>query len=345
MCPRLLFDCEKTMKRDTKFPVVFALCVAVALTCATEASAQCSTCPQPVVAFSPVVAPATTVTTFQPVDTGWYPGRMFDTWRMRRWGYTNPTAVTTVAPTWSTAMPVTAAMPVTTMMPITTTAIPQTVGFAPMATTTFATPHITSFAPLGQRQVLMRPVIVQSPVVTATPVISSGCSACSACEVAAPCSSCAAAAPVVEQATFATPAAPAPCSNCAQGSQVIYSDTSASVGGSQIPQPELAPGEGVGSSSSNYPNVEPPKNPQYTDPGPKSTDKASESTYLEPPALYIPGDRTAQHDAAKPVNRAPSVNVWNAVYREPINVENTSTSTGKSQAEIDAEGWSSVPAN
>jgi hypothetical protein len=330
------------MKRDTKFPVVFALCVAACLACATEVSAQCSTCPQQVVAFSPVVAPATTVTTFQPADTGWYPGRLLDTWRMRRWGFNAPTAVTTtVAPTWSTAMPV------TTMMPITTTAIPQTVGFAPMATTTFATPHITSFAPLGQRQVLMRPVIVQSQMVAATPVISSGCSACSACEVAAPCSSCAAAAPVVEQATFAAPAAQAPCSNCAQGSQVIYSDTSASVGGVQTPQPELAPGEGVGSSNSNYPNVEPPKNPQYTDPGPTTpgsttTDKASESTYLEPPALYIPQDRTAQQ-TAKPVNRAPSVNVWNAVYREPINVEQTST--GKSQAEIDAAGWSSVPAN
>jgi hypothetical protein len=128
---------------------------------------------------------------------------------------------------------------------------------------------------------------------------------------------------------------------------VIYSNTP-TTSGSQTPQPELAPGEGVGSSSSNYPNVEPPKNSQYSDPGPsdpgsKATDKASESTYLEPPALFIPGDRTAQHETAKPVNRAPSVNVWNAVYREPINVENTST--GKSQAEIDAAGWSSVPAN
>jgi hypothetical protein len=337
------------MKRDTKFPVVFALCLAIAAAaCVTEASAQCSTCPQPVVAYSPVVAPAATVTTFQPVDTGWYPGRLLDTWRMRRWGYTAPTAVTTVAPTWSTAMPVTAAMPVTSMMPVTSTFVPQTVGYAPMATTTFATPYITSFAPLGQRQVLMRPAIVQSQVMAAAPVISSGCSTCSACEVAAPCSSCAAAAPVVEQATFATPVAPAPCSNCAQGSQVIYSDTSASVGGVQTPKPELAPGEGVGSSSSNYPNVEPPKNPQYTDPGPATpgsttNDKSTESTYLEPPALFIPGDRTAQHETAKPVNRAPSVNVWNAVYREPINVENTST--GKSQAEIDAAGWSSVPAN
>lgn len=107
----------------------------------------------------------------------------------------------------------------------------------------------------------------------------------------------------------------------------------------------------MGSSSSNYPNVEPPKNPQYnTDPGPTapgstSTNKTNESTYLEPPALYNPGDRTAQSSSTKPINRAPSVNVWNAVYREPISVENTSTTTGKSQAEIDAEGWNSVPAN
>jgi len=39
------------------------------------------------------------------------------------------------------------------------------------------------------------------------------------------------------------------------------------------------------------------------------------------------------------------VNVWNAVYREPVNANQASTSTGTSQAEIDAAGWSSVPAN
>jgi hypothetical protein len=321
------------MKSFSTLLLVIAVgCLALGL--ATSACAQCSTCPTPVVAYSPVVTPAPVVAaapvvTYEPAR-GWYPGKLLDTWRLRRWGYTAPATTYTAAYapyTVGYAPTVTAAYAPTTY---TAGYAPYSVSYAPAYT---PTSYVTSYAPL-QRQVVM------SPVVAAAPVISSGCSTCSACEVAAPCSSCAAAT-VVEQATYAAAPAPAPCTNCAPSNTVIYSDTSTS-SSSQTPKPELAPGEG-GQSSSNYPNVEPPKNPQYPDPGPASTDKASESTYLEPPALFIPGDRTAQHESAKPINRAPSVNVWNAVYREPINVENTST--GQSQAEIDAAGWSSVPAN
>lgn len=335
------------MKPFNKFPLVFAISVAAGTAIATSpAHAQCNTCPTPVVAFSPVVAPATTVTTFQPVNTGWYPGRMFDTWRMRRWGYTNPVAVTTTAaPTWTTAMPVTAAMPVTTMMPVTSTAVVQTANFAPIATTAFSGPTITSFAPLGQQQVLMRPVIVQQPVVTAMPVISSGCSTCSACEVAAPCSSCAAST-VVEQASFA---APAPCASCAQGSSITYSTPASAAPMGETSQPALTPQEAA-PLRSNYPDVTPPANStQQQDPGPADENKASESSsYFEAPALFIPGDRTAQQETLKAANRAPSVDVWQAVYRGPAGGELSNTShkvESRSQAEIDADGWSSVPAN
>jgi hypothetical protein len=337
------------MKRFTKFSLVFAVCFAMlAIVAAPVANAQCNTCATPVVAFSPVVAPATTVTTFQPADTGWYPGRLLDTWRMRRWGYTNPVAVTTTtAPTWTTAMPVTAAMPVTTMMPVTSTAVVQTANFAP---TSFSTPIVTSFAPLGQRQVLMRPVIVQQPVVAAMPVISSGCSTCSACEVAAPCSSCAAST-VVEQASFA--AAPAPCANCAQGSAITYADQpAAAMRSGETSQPTLTPQEAA-PLQSRYPDVTPPTNTnnstQQPDPGPAAENKATESSsYFEAPALFIPGDKTAQQETIKRANRAPSVDVWNAVYRGPEGGELSRTSykvETRTQAEIDADGWSSVPAN
>jgi hypothetical protein len=344
--PRGPFACEKTMKRITKFPVIFTLCVAlVAAVAADSASAQCNTCATPVVAYSPVVAPATTVTTFQPVDTGWYPGKLLDTWRMRRWGYTAPTAVTTTAafaPTYSAAY---APMPVTTMMPVTSTAVVQTANFAPV-TTSFATPIVTSFAPLGQRQVLMRPVVVASPVVTAAPVVAaSACSACSACEVAAPCSSCAATT-VVEQATYA--AAPAPCAGCAQGSSITYADQPAAVAAGETSRPALTPQEAA-PLESRYPDVTPPAgNAQQPDPGPAAENKATESSsYFEAPALFIPGDKTAQQETVKPANRAPSVDVWNAVYRGPAEGELSRTSykaETRTQAEIDAEGWSSVPA-
>ncbi len=328
---------------------------------ASTAHAQCSTCAQPqqVVAFSPVVAAPATTVTFEPVR-GWYPGRLIDNWRMRRWGFAAPTTVTAAyAPTWSTAVPVTAAMPVitTTAMPVTSTFVPQTVNFAPMATTTFMAPTVTAFAPLGQRQVLMRPVVVQSPVV-ATSFVDSGCStcaatapcsACSACNAAAPCSSCAGST-VVEQATFASPA-PAPCAGCAQGSSITFADQGVGqqqvpVNGNQTPQPALTPQEAA-PLRSYYPqpqNSTQEHNVTTPDPGPATEKPSESSTYLEPPALFIPGDRTAQ-ETAKPVNRAPSVNVWNAVYREPANADSVSTTTGATQAEIDAAGWHSVPAN
>src|SRR5690606_17543851 len=93
-CPAEPFDSENIMKRFTNFSMVVTVCTALmALAWTLPAQAQCATCPTQVVAFSPVVAPATTVTTFQPVRTGWYPGKLLDTWRMRRWGYTAPTTV------------------------------------------------------------------------------------------------------------------------------------------------------------------------------------------------------------------------------------------------------------
>ena len=101
---------------------------------------------------------------------------------------------------------------------------------------------------------------------------------------------------------------------------------------------------------SRYPDVTPPtNNTQQQDPGPAADEKASESSsYFEAPALFIPGDKTAQQNTVKPANRAPSVDVWNAVYRGPEGGELSRTSykaDTRTQAEIDAEGWSSVPAN
>jgi hypothetical protein len=158
----------------------------------------------------------------------------------------------------------------------------------------------------------------------------------------------------VEQASFAAPAS-APCSSCAQGSSITYADQPAASysGGTyagETSQPALTPQEAA-PLQSRYPDVTPPANSplKQQDPGPAAEEKATESSsYFEAPALFIPGDKTAEN-TVKPVNRAPSVDVWNAVYRGPAKNDNVSTTTYKAeartQAEIDAEGWSSVPAN
>jgi hypothetical protein len=113
------------------------------------------------------------------------------------------------------------------------------------------------------------------------------------------------------------------------------------MGGPATPQPQLAPGEGA-PSSSQYPgvpvdgsNVEMP--PAVPDPAPA----ADESTFTPPQLLGPFNDRTASR---------PSVDVWHAVYRQPATAAKVSSATERptapqrSQAEIDAEGWYSVPA-
>ncbi len=312
------------MKQLLKSAVVGACLGAICLVTTNSTSAQCSTCPTPVVAFQPVVQPTTV--TYTPV-TGWYPGRMLDNWRMRRWGFSAPVAVTSVAPTTVGFAPTTVGFAPTS------TFVPQTVGFAPVTTVGFApmatsVNHVTAFAPLGQRQVLMRPVVVESPV------ISSGCTTCAAAVPCSTCSSC------------------EPCSNCASGSSITYASpsTSSPMPSSQMSAPSLTPQEAA-PLRTEYPpasnDVTPPANSDVNppnDPGPAGSGSRS-STYFEAPKLFNPQDRTAQDEAAKPINRAPSVDVWTAVYSKPVTTDNISTTTTqRSQAEIDAAGWHSVPA-
>ncbi|WP_148073211.1 hypothetical protein [Bythopirellula goksoeyrii] len=108
--------------------------------------------------------------------------------------------------------------------------------------------------------------------------------------------------------------------------------------------PALTPQEAA-PLRSDYPPASDPASDDVVpqnDPGPSES-----STYFEAPKLFNPQDRTAQNNSnrAKPINRSPSVDVWTAVYSKPVTTDNISTTTTKrSQAEIDAAGWHSVPA-
>jgi hypothetical protein len=75
--------------------------------------------------------------------------------------------------------------------------------------------------------------------------------------------------------------------------------------------------------------------PAVPDPAPA----ADESTLNAPQLLGPFNDQTASR---------PSVDVWHAVYRQPAAIAKVNTSAKpappRSQAEVDAEGWYSVPA-
>lgn len=307
---------------------------------ANSASAQCNTCAPaatPIVAYSPVVQ---STTTYEPYR-GWYLGKWLDNMRMRRWGYSEPTTVTATTvgyvPTTAAYAPYTAGY-----TPYTASYTPYTVNnYMPVS---YSTPYVTAYAPLGQRQALMRPVVVGSPVVSsgcATCSAPAPCSACSSCD---PCSSCAGS---VQAATYSAPASystPA-CSSCSgSGSSITYSTPSSSSSSSQMSAPALTPQEAA-PLRSDYPPASDPASDEVVpqnDPGPSES-----STYFEAPKLFNPQDRTAQNNSnrAKPINRSPSVDVWTAVYSKPVTTDNISTTTTKrSQAEIDAAGWHSVPA-
>lgn len=305
---------------------------------ATPAAAQCSTCATPTVAF---FQPAPVA----PVVTTWARPGLFDRWRMRRWGVAPAPVMTTWAPQTTAFAPIAAA-------PVASSWTPHVVGFAPVAAAPVATswaPHVTAFAPLP-----LRSSVVQT---TFMPVVSDGCStcgqtscgcatavlrpvcpepACTTCNFG--CSSC---------STCSTCATEAPCSACSSSvAQVVASQPTVgcsscagTVESPATPQPQMTPQEAAPAGSA-YPGIPvAPENSAIPDPAPAADDA---STYFAPPQLLGPtNDRTA--------NR-PTVDVRNAVYHVPAKAANVSTSVAKpvtgarTQAQIDAEGWESVPA-
>lgn len=361
------------MRRISKAALGFVAAVAVAtfVGSASPALAQCSTCPTPTVAFSPVVQPVTVapVVVAQPVRTGWYPGRMFDNWRLNRWSAHNPTLV---AP--ATVQTVGFAPTVQTVGFAPTV---QTVNFAPtVQTVNFApAPFVTAYAPMQRTVVGFAPTAttVFSPAII-EPVVSG----CSTCATASPCSSCAGATTVVEQATFTSPVstvAPASgCSSCAAESSsgaTYYQQAPASApaptyspvpqvaappssANPPIPQPALPANEpapaaqnyGAQRPASETPAVAPAAEKSVIDPTPApDADAATDGTstsfeFKAPPLLGPQNDRTA--------NR-PTVDIHDAVYRQPARKANVSTTTVakpvtpvSTAPQAAASGWTTV---
>ena len=291
--------------RSIQLMLVGLAAVAMTAPLVTNASAQCTTCAVPTVAYRPVAAQP--VVAYRPY-TGWYPGKWLDGWRSRR--------LTTAVPVYTASY------------------APQQVAYRP---------YITSFAPLAPAcrecvQTVARPVVLQ-------PILNScstcGCDSCS-------CSSCSACSAPVSQASYTEPA----CSSCAASGGPSYvtppSSSGQAIVGPPTPQPQLETSpptttfrrsEGGQAPAGTDGNSKP--EPQ-SDPGPADDSDASTFFDLRAPMLLDPSDRTARRSSS----RKPTVDVWTAVYRRSTNAAATNTASQashtRSQAAVDAEGWTAV---
>jgi hypothetical protein len=183
--------------------------------------------------------------------------------------------------------------------------------YAPTSYTAAYRPYVTGYAPLSYT--VARPVVMSS--------VASACSSCAqpACGGCGSCSSCSSG---VSQAIYG--GSSIGCASCASGAgTVTYSDSTP-----PIPQPGLKPDEAIpGDSLYNTQRQESGDGSDDPSPDPDS------STFLEPPQLINPNDRSASR---------PTVEVHNAVYRQPV--ANHAVNHAPAQ-EVDEHGWSAVSKN
>ena len=338
--------------------------VALTLVVATDASAQCSTCPVPTVAYQPVVAQPAVA--YQPY-TGWYPGKWLDQWRLRSAGVASAPAY---APSYYSAA----------YAPSYTTAYAPTyrANYAANYTAAYRRPYITAYAPLSYaaaapcntcthtvaRQVLLRPVVAAPACNACNYTPSCGCDACSS---------------GVSQASYDAPySEPGCCGGGGSVSSVLPAVPSygsrgeSSIIGSQTRQPDynpVVPAPAKPRYDSNRPiddghrhddvlPAEGAEGDRLDELDPRPATETDPSTYfynapgLNAPQLLNPNDRTARSKTRNFKTRSykqthkPSVDVWTAVYRGPTkhrSVSSTSRKQTRTQAEIDADGWVAVP--
>ena len=324
-----------------------------------QAAAQCATCAVPTVAYSPVAyQPAVA---YQPYYTQ-NRLRWRDRVRLRR--YERAAYRAGVAPYSVGYAPYTAAYATTAAYtPYTAAYTPYSLGY-PSYTAAYR-PYVTAYAPLvpagsvgtcagcTQTAYYAAAVTVARPVAM-SPVVASACSTCSydPCSCSTSCStcgcnpcSCSTCDSGVSQAIYSEPG----CTSCAGAAVPEYSMPGTSVPsvttpevGPSTPRPELrnkqpAPADSIYHRS--HP-VEAEEDPLHSlDPIPEGDGESS--TYIEPPKLFMPGDRTAERGSST----RPTVDVRKAIYQNQVDTNSVSQSSrkpGQTRGEIDAVGWSSV---
>jgi hypothetical protein len=304
------------------FAVAALVCVAAdanAACCGGGGYATTAFYPQTATSF---YAPAT----YQTAYSGWYPGYYWDRVRTRLWA--SPTTyvaavpstayVASYAPSYSVGYAASYAAP--------STCSTCTAGYAPSCSTC-------------TQQVTLRPV----------------CNTCTTCSTCDSCSTCSTCSSGVVQTSYQQPSS---CSTCNGGVQQQTVITEQRQPEPAAPQQTFSPESGSSSTNSAAaPSVDPnasvpiqreeqrpvTNGEEAAQPGPGGesgdydpyeTTNGDGSTYLQPPKLFDPNDRTAQRSIAP---------VTTALYQKQVSYRNVSTApVTAAQVKQDAIGWSSA---
>jgi hypothetical protein len=285
---------------------IAAALLVIAATAAVEANAQCCGVattayyqPATYTAYSPVV--------YQTNYSGWYPGYFLDRIRARWWGAPR-TYVASYPSTYVASYPSTYVA-----------SYPSTyVASYPSYTASYA----ASYAPVSACS-----TCTAAPQVTMRPLV-----ACDPCSTCSPCSSCG-----VIQTSYVESSG---CASCGTGG--YGADSSSSTPSNGTPQPEIDPNAQTPLERSQMkvpPNgTEPPpaEVPDAATPDDATEGAETNANYLEPPELFDPKDRTAQHKVSP---------VRTALYQQAVGHRNVSNARQKitaEQAQRDAAGWTSA---
>lgn len=281
--------------------------------------------------YTTAYAPATYSTYY---SGGWYPGYWWNRATARVWG--SPSTYVASYPTAWTA----------SYAPACSSCSTCSAGYAPCSSCSTCT---AGYAPTCSTCTAGYAPSCSTCTASAAP-----CSSCSTVVSYAPstCSSCSAA-PVVTQMSYTAPAAPAPgCSSCqAAAAPQTYVGPASAAASSPQPTPAGPPTQGglepkptlptTGETTTNRieTSTTPPAQPE-----PEAEKKESDlypvdksgASYLQPPQLFDPKDRTAKRGVLAPVHTA--------VYQQPVSYRQSSAAPRgpitADQAKQDAIGWS-----
>lgn len=310
--------------RSVTYPLAALLALTLAsFVIAPSANAQCSTCPQPTIAYSPVVQTAySPVYQTQTVNrrTGWYLGKFVHRLFGRPDPITSVNYTTAYQPTVPTSYSVGYAPSTYT---VGYAPSPYTVGYAATGCSTCGS------SPCGCTT-SYRPVLL-SPASSCCSTCPAPCSSC-----ATGCSSCAGGA-VTAGYDYGYNGGGSSCSNCTSGSTggvaplgYEASPSNNGYGQQPTPAPTIAPTNPVPEQR----GVQRPETPAAEA---NPTSAYSNETSFGAPAL-LPPDRTT---------RRPTAPVWTAVYHKDTNTQSVSTTAHRpvrrpTTRVLDASDWASV---
>lgn len=275
--------------------------------------------------------PATTYQT-----TGWYPGYYWNRVRMRLWGspstyvaaYPSTAYVASYAPSYSVGYATSYAAPSGCSTCGTSACSTCTAGYAPSCSTC-------------TQQVTLRPVC-------------DTCTTCSTCDSCSTCSSCSSG---VVQTSYQQSTGCSTCNGGVQRQSTVVTEQRAPE--QAAPQQTFNPGSDATSTSNNAgPQIDPNASvpiqreeqrpvtngsTEETQPAPGDdsseidpydTGDGESSTFLQPPKLFDPNDRTAKRSIAP---------VTTALYQKQVSYRNVSTApVTAQQVKQDAIGWTSA---